>query len=183
MTTAAPAAPATPRPTSLPDVPRWAVLAAHAVPLVALPSGLWRLLLVAGLPVAEEGVDSPWTAAYVVSLTVVSEALALLTLGLVRPWGESVPRWVPRLGGRRIPPLVAVVPALTGAFLLVALIAWFVYANATGIGQGTIGSPAQDLFLLACYLPLAAWPPLLIAVTLAYHRRRAAPAPGPAPAA
>ncbi|MCF2434810.1 hypothetical protein LV779_08895 [Streptomyces thinghirensis] len=32
-----------------------------------------------------------------------SEALALLTLGLVRPWGEVVPRRVPLLGGRPVP--------------------------------------------------------------------------------
>lgn len=34
-----------------------------------------------------------------------------LTLGLVQRWGEAVPRWVPVLGGRRVPVLAAVVPA------------------------------------------------------------------------
>ena len=43
-----------------------------------------------------------------------TDALALLTLGLVRPWGEIVPVWVPRLGGRRIPPAAVVVPATAG---------------------------------------------------------------------
>ncbi|MBP2047604.1 hypothetical protein J2Z21_000526 [Streptomyces griseochromogenes] len=41
---------------ALPDVPRWAVLAAHTVPLVTVPSGLWRIAQVAGLPVAAQGV-------------------------------------------------------------------------------------------------------------------------------
>ncbi|MFD9243397.1 hypothetical protein ACFV0D_15960, partial [Streptomyces sp. NPDC059556] len=92
---------------ALPDGPRWAVLAAHAVPLVTLPSGLWRLALVAGFPVTR---DAGWRSmglgesVYVVSLSVVSELLAFLTLGLVRSWGEVFPRWMPFLGGRRVNP-------------------------------------------------------------------------------
>ncbi len=31
--------------------PRWAVRATHLIPLVVLPSGLWRIALVAGLPI------------------------------------------------------------------------------------------------------------------------------------
>ncbi|WP_190023888.1 hypothetical protein [Streptomyces hiroshimensis] len=159
---------------ALPDVPRWAVLAAHAVPLVTLPSGLWRIALVAGLPVAEyEGHLGLGEALYVLSLTVVSESLALLTLGLVRSWGEVVPRWIPLLGGRRVRPLAAVVPALLGATALAGLAVWFLcapYVNPQqGIWQGT---PAQDALLAACYVPLLAWPPLLTAVTIAYYRRR-----------
>ncbi|QLE70861.1 hypothetical protein FGW37_03925 [Streptomyces rectiverticillatus] len=159
---------------ALPDVPRWAVLAAHAVPLVTLPSGLWRIALVAGLPVAApDGDMTVWGALYVLSLTAVSEALALLTLGLVRPWGEVVPRWIPLLGGRRVRPLAAVVPALLGATALAALAVWFVcapYVNPEqAIWQGTA---AQDALLAVCYVPLLAWPPLLTAVTIAYYRRR-----------
>lgn len=56
--------------------PRWAVLAAWAVPL--------------GTSLAEQ--------VYVPSLSFVSVGLGLLTLGLVRPWGEVVPRRVPGPG-------------------------------------------------------------------------------------
>lgn len=87
---------------ALPDVPRWAVLAAHAVPLVTLPSGLWRLALVAGLPVtqdAELGSMNFGESVYVVSLSVVSELLAFLTLGLVRSWGEVFPGGCPSWAG------------------------------------------------------------------------------------
>ncbi|MFF5707422.1 hypothetical protein ACFY7H_33790 [Streptomyces sp. NPDC012794] len=162
---------------ALPDVPRWAAVAAHAVPLIAVPSGLWRIALVVGLPVAAAPVTTVPGAAYVLFLSVLSECLALLTLGLVRGWGETVPHWIPYLGRRRVPPLAAVVPALLGAAAGAALVAWFTYANVVGIGEGTIGSPAQDIFLLVCYVPLVAWPPLLAAVALAYHRRRKAAAP------
>ncbi|WP_449474842.1 hypothetical protein [Streptomyces abikoensis] len=161
---------------ALPDVPRWAVLAAHAVPLVTLPSGLWRIALVAGLPVAPpDGEMSVLGALYVLSLTVVSEALALLTLGLVRPWGDVVPRWIPLLGGRRVRPLAAVVPALLGATALTGLAVWFFCAPYVIPDQAIWhGTPAQDALLAVCYLPLLAWPPLLTAVTIAYYRRRTA---------
>lgn len=43
---------------------------------------------------------------------------ALLTLGLVRRWGQVFPGRVPVLGGRRVPPLLALVPALSVAALL-----------------------------------------------------------------
>ena len=36
---------------------------------------------------------------------------AVLTLGLVQPWGERFPRWMPVLAGNRVPPLLAIVPA------------------------------------------------------------------------
>ncbi|MEV4443715.1 hypothetical protein AB0K09_32960, partial [Streptomyces sp. NPDC049577] len=164
---------------ALPGVPRWAALAAHAVPLVTLPSGLWRVALAAGLPVAGEPLRSVWGVLYVLTLSAVSEGLALLTLGLVRGWGEVVPRWIPLLGGRPVRPLAAVVPALLGAAGLFALYGWFFYARYAGLGQGHIGTPAQDLLVLVCYAPLLAWAPLVTAVTIAYYRRRtAAPAPG-----
>ncbi|MCX5378713.1 hypothetical protein [Streptomyces sp. NBC_00091] len=162
-----------PRINALPDVPRWAALAAHAVPLVTLPSGLWRIALVAGLPVAAEPVRTVGESLYVLSLTVVSEALALLTLGLVQPWGETVPRWIPLLGGRNVPPLAAVIPALAGATALFGLWGWVGYVMAANLAAGSVtDTPAQLVLLLACYLPLLAWAPLLTVSAIAYYRRR-----------
>ncbi|MFD7979056.1 hypothetical protein [Streptomyces sp. NPDC059071] len=160
---------------ALPDVPRWAALAAHAVPLVVLPSGLWRLALVAGLPVTQDAgllTMGPGETLYVVSLSVVSELLAFLTLGLVRPWGEVFPRWLPLLGGRRVNPAAATGAALAGVAGLCAIAAWGVYASYAGLGPGIPASPVQEAVLLVCYAPLAAWPPLLAAVAVAYYRRR-----------
>jgi len=89
----------TPRPT--PRRPEWA---AHAIPLCVLPSSLWRLgaLFVPGDWYATR-LTVP-AAFSLVFLSVFSEALALLAFGLVRPWGEVVPGWIPLLGGRRVPP-------------------------------------------------------------------------------
>jgi hypothetical protein len=164
---------------ALPDVPRWTVLAAHAVPLVTLPSALWRLALATGLPVSDISLRHNWEVLYVVCLAVVSESLALLTLGLVRPWGEVVPRWIPLLGGRRVAPLAATVPAVSGGVVLAGLLSWAFYSHSTYVGLEGTGTPSQYALLLVCYVPLLAWPPLLIAVAVAYYRRRTA-APPPA---
>ncbi|KOG35533.1 MULTISPECIES: hypothetical protein [Streptomyces] len=163
------------KPKALPDVPRWAVLAAHAVPLITLPSGLWRLALVAGLPVtqdAELGTMGPGESLYVVSLSVVSELLAFLTLGLVRSWGEVFPRWMPLLGGRRVNATAATAAAFAGVAGLCALAGWGAYASYADLGPGIPATPAQDALLITCYAPLLAWPVLLAAVAVAYHRRR-----------
>lgn len=157
---------------ALPDVPRWAVLAAHAVPLVTLPSGLWRIAQVAGLPVAEQLGRDGREVVVAVSLTLITEGLALLTLGLVRPWGEVAPCWLPLIGGRRVHPLAAVVPALLGAAVLCAIGGWFTCTQAAGLIRRVTQTSAQQVLLVVCYSPLLAWAPLVAATTLAYYRRR-----------
>ncbi|MEV0445601.1 hypothetical protein AB0I84_45890 [Streptomyces spectabilis] len=174
-----------PRVNSLPGVPRWAALAAHAVPWVVLPSSLWRVALVLRLPVSDYG-PGFGESLYVLALSAVSEGLALLTLGLVRPWGEVVPRWIPLIGGRPVRPLAAVVPAALGAVALAVIWAYAFRSVGGGLDSGTgpggMGSPAQDAFLVLCYAPLLLWAPLLMAVTVAYyHRRTVRPSAGEQP--
>lgn len=164
----------------LPDVPRWAVLAAYATPLVTLPSGLWRLALVAGLPVATDPIRTGWGVLYVLALVVVTELLALLTLGLVQPWGEVVPRWIPLIGGRRVHPLAAFVPALLGAFVLFFLNGLVSFVQAVNLADGNLtDTAAQGALLVVCYVPLLAWAPLLAVSAIAYYRRRTAASPVP----
>ncbi|MGW3497134.1 hypothetical protein [Streptomyces sp. NPDC001020] len=163
---------------ALPDVPRWAVLAAHMVPLVTLPSGLWRIAEVAGFPVADQSGRNGHEMVVAVSLTLTTEGLALLTLGLVRPWGEVVPRWLPLVGGRRVRTLAAVMPALLGAALLCTLVGWFTCTQAADLMDRVTQTRAQRVLLVVCYSPLLAWAPLLAATTVAYYRRRTRPTPG-----
>ena len=156
--------------------PRWAVVAAHLVPFVVLPSGLWRLALVAGLPLglrADGGTVSVhgWEAVYIVGLSVVSEGVALLTLGLVRPWGERAPAWLPVIGGRRVAPMAAVVPAAVGAVVLAFLWAW-AFRNFPDMGDLEFSGAGGRVLLVACYAPLLLWAPLLGAVTYTYYLRR-----------
>jgi hypothetical protein len=158
-------------------VPRWAVRAAHLAALTTLPSALWRLPLALGFSMGGlEPSGAPvhvtgWESVYVVSLSIVTEATALLTLGLVRPWGERVPGWIPVLGGRRIPPSAVIVPAVFGAMAL-ALIWAFAFRDFPDMGALAFTHPAWKVLLIAAYAPLLAWAPLLAAVTYAYYRRR-----------
>lgn len=167
---------------TLPDVPKWARIAAHATVLATLPSGLWRIAMGLQIPVGftEKGLaefDIPgWGVLYVFGLSLFAEALAFLTLGLVRPWGEVWPRWIPFLRGRAIPPLVAIVPAAAGAIALTLLItpAAFRWSEAgTTMPPGTReDSVFFDVVMAVCYAPLLLWGPLLALVTAHYAWRR-----------
>ncbi|MGI5323995.1 hypothetical protein [Actinomadura nitritigenes] len=156
-------------------VPRWADWAAQATMWCALPSGIWRILFGLGLPAgftgSQDPANGPWfVLPYVIALTVLSEAIAFLGLGLVRPWGEVWPRWVPFLGGRRIRPLAAIVPASLGSVALVCL--WTPLVSGFSNSDPEMPHGAKAVILYACYLPLVAWGPLLAAVTAAYAVRR-----------
>ncbi|WP_431781925.1 hypothetical protein [Streptomyces chumphonensis] len=169
------------RPTPADDAPvpapRWAVVAAHLVPLTVLPSGVWRVAMALGVPVGYSDAvlrsqyDAPGRGSVtIIGISVVAEVLALLTLGLVRPWGERVPGRVPFIGGRRIPPWAVLVPAALGALVLTSVLTgqallW------NSVGHGAISAEGRAV-LGWCYLPLLAWGPLLAAVTVSYHRRR-----------
>ncbi|WP_406016178.1 hypothetical protein OG520_38040 [Streptomyces sp. NBC_00984] len=55
---------------------------------------------------------------YVLGLSVLSEVSAILAIGLVRRWSEAAPIWIPIIGGKRIRPMTAVVPAVIGGLIL-----------------------------------------------------------------
>ncbi|MFD4746342.1 hypothetical protein ACFWOS_12890 [Streptomyces rubiginosohelvolus] len=172
--------PTTPAPGVLPP-PRWAVRAAHVVAWSTVPSGVWRIALVLGVPVGvmerEEFLagfpdHSPLIAmAYVLLIGAVAETASYLTLGLVRPWGEVVPGWIPFLGGRPVHHRLAVLGASLGA-LAVTVLWWVLFFG----GLLTAPSPdpsvsAGEVLFVASYAPLLLWGPLLAAVTWSYHRR------------
>lgn len=160
------------------DTPaRWAVVAAYAVPLCVAPSAVWRLSLL-----GEETFRMDAEGWYLVTLSAVSMGLALLTPGLVHRWGERVPRRVPGLGGRPVPTGAAVVPAVTGALLLIAVCVYVVLNAVFGFverGPVLIGPDDADAVrrpeptgaVLVWYLPLLLWGPLVLAVAVDRWRR------------
>ncbi|MFE2413649.1 hypothetical protein ACFXDE_35495 [Kitasatospora sp. NPDC059408] len=106
------------------------------------------------------------------ALSLLAEALAFLTLGLVRPWGLVVPRWVPLLGGRRVRPLAAVVPALLGSAILTDLGATALFGGwARNLAEADSPHGVAAVVMTLAYLPLVAWGPLLGAVAIDYARR------------
>lgn len=174
--------------TSVPNIlpspvppPRWARIAAHAAALTPLPSALWRFSIVFGFSggftaqglINLDVAGSGWI--YLVALSVVTELAALLTLGLIQPWGEVLPRWVPFLGGRPIHPKPVIIVASLGASLLIVLwtplLLWWntPHPDMTAAGANIVG---------LLYLPLVAWGPLLAAVTISYAKRHRTPAKG-----
>ncbi|WP_446665310.1 hypothetical protein [Flexivirga sp. B27] len=175
------------------NVPQWAIVSAYLVHLAVLPSCIWRIAgMVFDVPVLEaetEGrhtgqgpqlIPDSWTTVYVIGLSVISEGLAFLAFGLVCRWGEVFPRWVPRLRGRRVPIMGAVIPAAIGSTLLLV----FPYAMFMDLVLGrTVGGASNDttgmvthgwqtVAFAVSYLPLVAWGPLLGALTVHYYRRR-----------
>lgn len=159
-------------------VPRWAEWLAHAIPFMVLPSGLWRLGLVAGSsmgmlddagqPAMLHGTGEH---VYIVCLTLFSEAVALTAFGMVRRWGEVVPSWIPLIGGRRVAPYAAIVPATLGSVALIGI--WtFGFRDVFSGHFLPFSSDAAAALMISCYAPLNLWGPALLVLTWAYYRRR-----------
>ncbi|MEU4197739.1 hypothetical protein AB0E69_37990 [Kribbella sp. NPDC026611] len=159
-------------------VPRWAYRLAHVIPFLVLPSGVWRLGLVFGSsmglldPNGNPGhLGGVGAKIYVVSLSIVSELLALTALGLVSRWGEVAPTWLPLIGGRRVHPAAAIVPAVLGSLSLIAI--WtYGFRDAYGGAFIPFAGTGWKMLMLACYSPLHLWGPALLVLTWAYYRRR-----------
>jgi hypothetical protein len=147
---------------------RWAVAVAIAVPLLyALTRYAWLLRIPLG--VDGEFLDDlhtdggAWAGGWLASFGVIG---AVLTLGLVRPWGERFPRWMLGMAGRRVPVPLAVVPASLVSVLV------------TSAGIGLLSQPKLYDWLgdgAWSLLPQALWPvwgAALAAATLAYYLRR-----------
>jgi hypothetical protein len=152
-------------------VGRVAVAVAVAVPvLYAATRWAWALGLPLGISEAflrEGQADGRWLAG--AALGTLALVGAGLTVGLVRPWGEVVPRWMPLLGGRRVPVAAAVVPALLVAVVVTAAGLMFVRLVASGdprlIGGEFWGAVAPELLW-------PVWGLSLGAAAVAYHYRR-----------
>jgi hypothetical protein len=156
---------------------RWATYVAVVIPvLYAVTRWAWALGFPLGISekFLHEGqeVGLWWAGAALATLAVGG---ASLTLGLVQRWGEVFPRWIPLLGGKRVPIPLAVVPASLVAVLVTTAGLMFVRLTLTGrlgviLGAGVLS--AENWAALAPELLWPLWGAALGAATLAYYYRR-----------
>jgi hypothetical protein len=153
---------------------RWGRLAAYVAAAIPALYALTRWVWVAGIPL---GIDaefhaagladgSLWAGAWLGTFGLVG---SVLTLGLVQRWGEVFPRWLPGLGGRRVPIGLAVVPASLVSVMVVSggldLIRSAFSVSALGLTDGNWAAVGPALLW-----PL--WGVALAAATLGYYLRR-----------
>lgn len=152
---------------------RWAVGISVAVPLgYAVTRFAWALGIPLGLT-AESWKDVREIAPVGAGLGAFAVVGAVLTLGLVRPWGETFPGWVPRLAGRRVPVMLAVVPATIVSVAVTS--AGFMFVR-LAVFSGFGAAFPVDMDDVAGWLPEMFWPVwglALGAATYAYWLRRA----------
>ncbi|MBM2619571.1 hypothetical protein JIG36_28910 [Actinoplanes sp. LDG1-06] len=144
---------------------RWAYAAVLA-PVVgwALPHGLW----VAGIPfgISAEGLDDirqNLDLPTAVAVTFVPPLAGLLALGLVQRWGQQFPAWVPLLGSRRVPRLLALIPASTVSLALV----FYGVLSATAAVGGTLSR--ADWAVFGTLFVFAGWGVALGVTTAGYY--------------
>jgi hypothetical protein len=149
---------------------RWGTWATAVAVVAPLPYAATRLAWAIGIPLgasaevlgAARTGDSWFPAGALASVAIGG---ALLTLGLVQRWGEVFPRVLPIVGGRRVRPAIAILPA--------SVVAVLVFAAGLGVLRAEIEAGFRDwstMSLVGLVWPL--WGLALGTATLAYHYRR-----------
>lgn len=107
----------------------------------------------------------------------------VLTIGLIRPWGERFPRWMPGLAGRTVPIAAAAVPGGAVATIVsaaaVPMLVLLTFApSAAGV---TVDFSTTDRVLSALIFPCWFWGPMLALAVWGYvgHRRASSRVPDP----
>ena len=147
----------------------WARAAAWGALACAVPSAVWRLLMIAGLLPGTGDLRLLYAdhVGYVVGLSVAQVLAAVLVVGLVRPWGE-------RLLGVRINRWVPVVLGTLGGLALTWLATISTLAGLLAgqrPDQGTVEGGALVLMLLV-YAPFFLIGPLALVAVVGFARRR-----------
>lgn len=135
---------------------RWTRIAIEA-PLVYALTRVLMFFCVPGFDMFAFGEPILWAG---LGLAVSASLGAWLTAGLIRPWGEVFPRWLPGLRGRRVPIRLAVVPGLLVA-VMVATAAKDLFQSLDGGGLAVV----VDWPLVT--LPAFLWPLWAVALAMA----------------
>ncbi|MCF6411435.1 hypothetical protein [Pseudalkalibacillus salsuginis] len=101
---------------SMIKVERWGRWITYVAIIAPLFYDITRLAWLLGIPLGISGeqfqiLKETGAISAGAGLAFVSIGGAILTHGLISPWGEVFPKWIPFAGGKRVPPAVAIVPA------------------------------------------------------------------------
>ncbi|WP_206344076.1 NYN domain-containing protein [Streptomyces mesophilus] len=147
---------------------RWGRRAVWVAVLSQIPYEVTRVAWYFGWPLGitdeflAEMQDTPGMLAMGLAAGLVSLGGAALTHGLTARWGEVFPRWTLFLAGRRVPPLLAVIPATVVAVALIPAGLMSLRMVGDEAGWGVTG---PSVFWTA-------WGAALGVAALAYHLRR-----------
>lgn len=156
------------RPESAARWGRWATAVAVICPLpYALIRYSWLLPNPIGMT-AEELRAEPGIRLFGLGLGTVALAAGLVCIGLVRPWGEIWPRWVPFLAGRPVPMRAVLVPGGGAATVLLAG-----SIPMTTMMLQSEGASWESVKMLLLF-PFPVWGLAVGLGTLAYYYRRRA---------
>ncbi|MER7016053.1 hypothetical protein ABT324_31875 [Saccharopolyspora sp. NPDC000359] len=133
---------------------RWTATAVIAPVVYAVT----RVLMALEVPGFAMEIDESTKAAGI-GLALAAVGGAVLTWGLVRPWGERWPRWMPRLAGREVPVNLPVVAALVVSVLVMAA------GKAILLLAATTGSVISEHPW--AWLPMLLWPLWSVSLALA----------------
>lgn len=149
-----------------PREPRWAKAVTYAAAALALPYPTVRIAWALGIPLGttSDYIDA-WGWPERLGVGLVFGGLPtigmVLTIGLIRRWGETFPRWMPRLRGRRVPIWLAVVPGLMAAVMITQMglrttTSMVRELAAANLSWDSWGASLPGLFILPWGLALAA---------------------------
>ncbi|ADB35430.1 hypothetical protein Kfla_6433 [Kribbella flavida DSM 17836] len=148
---------------------RWGWWATVVAALCPMPYALLRMTWLLPNPVGFDAATleaEPGIRLFGLGLGLIALAAGIVTLGLIRPWGEIWPRWIPFLAGRPVALKAAIIPAATAATLLLV--------GSVSMGQ-LLWSPEVSLLTNLGHLllfPFPLWGASLALATAAYYYRR-----------
>ena len=147
----------------------WTVVAACC----ALPYGLVRMTWLTPWPVLGQGEElSAEIRLWGLLLGGGAMLGFVLTLGLVRPWGERFPRWMPGVAGRPVPVAAAAVPGgIVAAVLCTSAVPMLHDLTLTGAGSGLGVDSVVDRVAMALVFPFWLWGPMLALAVWGYATR------------
>jgi hypothetical protein len=148
----------------------WVAIAFTVPALYAIQRILWSFGVPLGIAEGLLPTTEPVLEQAAFWLGMAALGCGILSLGLVQEWGQVFPRWIPVLGGRRVPTLLAVIPASIAAVIIMSA---SVGSFRLAFESGLVHRNADGWAMIA---PMLAWPlwsiALAVATVLYYQRRK-----------